>query len=53
VADAARAILVRDGRACTGRFFLDEDVLREEGVTDFTGYAVTPGVELQQDLFVD
>jgi citronellol/citronellal dehydrogenase len=53
VADAARAILLRDSRRCSGHFFLDEDVLREEGVTDFERYAVTPGAPLFPDFFVD
>jgi citronellol/citronellal dehydrogenase len=53
VADAAVAILRRDARACTGNFFVDEDVLREEGVTDFGRYAVRPGEPLMRDLFLD
>ncbi len=53
VADAAVAILRREARACTGNFFVDEDVLRAEGVTDFSGYAVEPGEELMPDLFLD
>jgi citronellol/citronellal dehydrogenase len=53
VADAAHAILCRDSRSCTGRFFQDEEVLAEEGITDFSGYAVQPGVPLLPDLFVD
>jgi citronellol/citronellal dehydrogenase len=52
VADAAVAILRREARACTGNFFVDEDVLRAEGVTDFSRYAVEPGVELMPDLFL-
>ncbi|MFO7276889.1 MAG: NAD(P)-dependent oxidoreductase [Pseudomonadota bacterium] len=52
VADAAYHILTRDSRTTTGRFFIDEDVLREAGVTDFDRYAVKPGVPLQTDLFV-
>ena len=52
VADAAMAILRRDARACTGRFFIDEDVLREEGVVDLARYAVAPGEELAPDLFL-
>ena len=52
VADAAHAILVRDSRSTTGNFFLDEDVLREAGVTDFEPYAVKPGAPLMKDLFV-
>jgi citronellol/citronellal dehydrogenase len=52
VADAAHAIFVRDARSSTGRFFLDEDVLREAGVTDFSAYAVKPGTPLLPDLFI-
>jgi citronellol/citronellal dehydrogenase len=53
MADAAHAILTRDSRATTGRFFIDEDVLREAGVKDFAPYAVTPGARLVPDLFLD
>jgi citronellol/citronellal dehydrogenase len=53
VADAAHAILCRDSRSCTGNFFIDEEVLREEGVTDFSGYAVEPGQPLLRDLFLE
>jgi len=52
MADAAHAILTKPAAEHTGRFCIDEDVLREEGVTDFDQYAVTPGVELMQDFFV-
>jgi citronellol/citronellal dehydrogenase len=52
VADAAVAILGRDARSCTGNFFVDEEVLRAEGVTDFGRYAVAPGTELLPDLFL-
>jgi citronellol/citronellal dehydrogenase len=53
VADAAIAILKRDARSCTGNFFVDEDVLRAEGVTDFSRYAVAPGESLAPDLFLE
>jgi citronellol/citronellal dehydrogenase len=53
VADAAHAILVRDSRSYTGNFAIDEDVLREAGVTDFEPYAVEPGQPLYPDLFLD
>ncbi|WP_054684095.1 SDR family oxidoreductase [Rhodothermus marinus] len=53
VADAAHVILTQPSRRCTGNFFIDEDVLRQVGVTDFTHYAVDPSVgELMPDLFV-
>ena len=53
VADAARAILTRSSHSCTGNFFLDETVLREEGITDFDNYSVSPGSELTTDFFLD
>ena len=54
VADAACEILKRDARACTGNFFIDEDVLAEAGVTDFDQYSVVPGTkDLTADLFLD
>jgi citronellol/citronellal dehydrogenase len=52
VADAAIAILKRPSRECTGNFFIDEEVLRAEGVTDFSKYAITPGSPLMPDFFV-
>src|SRR4051794_4095870 len=52
-ADAAYAVLNRDCRTCTGNTFLCEDVLREEGVTDFDRYSYLPGATPQVDLFVD
>lgn len=52
VADAAHAILVRNSRECSGNFFVDDEVLREEGVTDFAPYAVDPTKEPQTDLFL-
>jgi citronellol/citronellal dehydrogenase len=52
VADAAYAILTRDSRACSGNFFIDEDVLREAGVNDFDQYAMSPGTALYNDLFL-
>jgi citronellol/citronellal dehydrogenase len=53
VADAAWAIVNRDSRRATGNFYVDESVLREEGVTDFGHYAVTPGTPLHPDLFLE
>ena len=52
VADAAHAILTRPASTTTGRFFIDDDVLRESGVTDFERYAVTPGGPLMPDFFL-
>jgi citronellol/citronellal dehydrogenase len=53
MADAAHVILTSDARANTGNFYIDEEVLKGAGVTDFARYAVTPGVALYQDLFVE
>ena len=53
VADAAHAILMCPAREATGRFFIDEDVLRAAGVDDFALYAVDPARPLLPDLFLD
>jgi citronellol/citronellal dehydrogenase len=54
MSDAAHAILVRSSRDCTGNFFIDEDVLRSEGVTDLDRYRTSPGGgPLDEDLFLD
>jgi len=52
MADAAHAILCRPSRECTGNFFIDEEVLRAEGVTDLDQYSVVPGSDLVPDFFV-
>jgi citronellol/citronellal dehydrogenase len=52
VADAAAAIVNRSSRDCTGNFFIDEEVLRAEGVTDFSVYAHDPAAPLVPDFFV-
>ncbi|KAB8316141.1 NAD(P)-dependent oxidoreductase [Tolypothrix campylonemoides VB511288] len=53
VADAAHAILVRPARDASGRFFLDEEALRDAGIDDFARYAVDPSQPLLPDLFLD
>jgi citronellol/citronellal dehydrogenase len=54
LADTAHTILARPSRECTGNFFIDEEVLAEEGVTDFDRYRADPeGGELATDLFLD
>jgi citronellol/citronellal dehydrogenase len=50
MADAAHAILTRDSRACTGNFYIDEDVLRAAGVTDFSAYRMG---DREEDLDLD
>ena len=51
-ADAAYEVLSRDPRECTGNAYLDDEVLAEAGVKDFSRYSA-PGAELALDLFVD
>jgi citronellol/citronellal dehydrogenase len=53
LADAAHAILTRDARRATGNFYLDEDVLAQEGVADLTPYSVKPGAQLLPDIFLE
>jgi citronellol/citronellal dehydrogenase len=53
MADAAHYVLTRESRSLTGRFLIDEAVLREAGVSDFAQYAVSPGAPLHTDLFLD
>ena len=51
VAEAACVLLKRDSRAFTGRFCIDEQVLREEGISDFSPYR-DPSVR-EEDLLPD
>ncbi len=51
--DAAHAVLTRAAAGFHGRFLIDEDVLREAGVSDFDGYAVDPSKPLLPDLFLE
>jgi citronellol/citronellal dehydrogenase len=53
MADAAHWILTQPARACSGNFFIDEEVLRKAGVTDLRRYAVDPSKGLLPDLFLD
>ena len=53
VADATLAIVTQPAANCTGNFFIDEEVLRTAGMSDFGHYAVNPDQPLQPDLFID
>ncbi len=53
MADAAYAVLTQPKRECNGNFFIDEDLLRSTGVTDFAPYAVDPTLEPVKDFFLD
>jgi NAD(P)-dependent dehydrogenase (short-subunit alcohol dehydrogenase family) len=52
IADAAYYILRQKASDCTGHTFTDEEVLAKEGITDLDQYAVVPGGQLFNDLFV-
>ena len=53
MADAAHAILIKDSKVCTGNFFIDEEVLAADGVTDFSKYRVNSEKPLASDIFLD
>ncbi|MGH7006706.1 MAG: SDR family oxidoreductase, partial [Alphaproteobacteria bacterium] len=53
MADAAHWVLTQPSRQCSGNFFIDEDVLRRAGVSDFAAYAVDPKKTPAPDLFLD
>lgn len=52
MADAALAILSRDPASCTGNFFIDEEVLKQEGVSDFSMYQHEDAKQLMADFFI-
>ncbi|WP_419254029.1 SDR family oxidoreductase [Caulobacter sp. ErkDOM-YI] len=52
MADAAHAIFGKPSRAFSGNFLIDDSFLYEQGVTDFTPYAVDPTATLMPDFFV-
>lgn len=53
MADAALAILSKENKAYNGQTLIDEEVLRKEGINDFSNYSVVPGAELYTDIFLD
>lgn len=52
VADAAHLVLCKNSRELSGQFLIDEQVLRDSGVSDFSAYADVPDSELMPDFFV-
>jgi citronellol/citronellal dehydrogenase len=55
MADACFEILKRDAKVCTGNYFIDDAVLAESGVQDFTNYQVDPSVDAKSlipDFFI-
>ena len=54
LADAAYVILNRPAGECTGNFFVDDELLASEGITDLDKYAVVPGTkDFLLDFFLD
>lgn len=54
LADSAYIILNRKSTECTGNFFVDEEILASEGITDLEKYCVVPGTtEFLLDFFLD
>ncbi len=52
VSDAAFEILSKPSKETSGNYFIDEEVLRESGVTDFSHYNEVAGNELLPDFFI-
>lgn len=52
LADAAYFMFLRTAKTLSGRFCIDEDILNEEGIHDFSTYAIDPGSPLMPDLFL-
>jgi citronellol/citronellal dehydrogenase len=54
LSDSAYIILNRDSKECTGNFFVDDEVLASEGITDLEKYSVVPGTkDFLLDFFLD
>ncbi len=54
LADAAYLILNRDGKDCSGNFFVDDELLAGAGITDLEKYSVKPGTtDFLLDFFLD
>ena len=54
LADTAHIILIRDAKTTTGNFFVDDEVLASEGITDLEKYSVKPGTtDFLLDFFLD
>ena len=54
LSDTAYIILNRDAKTTAGNFFVDDEVLASEGITDLEKYSVKPGTtDFLLDLFLD
>ena len=55
MADAAHIVLTRNSREFTGNFYVDDDVLASEGITDLNHYQVDTALDIKEllpDFFV-
>jgi citronellol/citronellal dehydrogenase len=52
MSDAAHHVLTQPSRQCSGNFFIDVEVLKSKGITDFDQYAIDKSVETQRDFFI-
>ena len=54
LSDTTYIILNRNSKECTGNFFVDDEVLASEGITDLEKYSVVPGTkDFLLDFFLD
>lgn len=55
MADAAYAVLISDPKTTTGNFFIDDELLKKHGITNFDQYCVDPKYkdQLMMDFFLD
>jgi citronellol/citronellal dehydrogenase len=54
LSDSAYIILNRESKSCTGKFFVDDELLASEGITDLDKYSVVPGTtDFLLDFFLD
>ncbi|CAL7938954.1 unnamed protein product [Xylocopa violacea] len=53
--DAVYALICKDSKSITGQFLIDEEILKSEGITDFTDYACNPAYKdkLMPDFFIE
>jgi citronellol/citronellal dehydrogenase len=52
LADAAYAIFNKPARTCTGNFFIDDQLLYDEGVREFAAYRIDPAAVLRRGMFI-
>ncbi|KZC15064.1 PREDICTED: hydroxysteroid dehydrogenase-like protein 2 [Dufourea novaeangliae] len=53
--DAVYSLICKDSKSVTGKFLIDEELLKSEGITDFTNYACNPANKnnLMLDFFLE